>query len=208
MRPPLIAIAAAVLSASLPARAVNHDTVMPPVAAGPFRVACSNIAQDEAAIAALGSTPAEIWEGRPRDGEPRYITQILASPGTALQFDAPVPDLRESYPRYAGERVRFVAIVCHPTPQANPDPDYVLPGTSDRVPRMQPAGAAPRLIGVAEHAAASGIALDPAPSGQPARLPLLVFSHGLGGSPISGGYIDAMVDLASQGFMVAAVFHG
>ncbi len=101
-----------------------------------------------------------------------------------------------------------MAIVCHPTPQDNPDPDYVLPGTTDRVPRMQPAGAAPRLIGIAEHAAAFGIAVDPAVPGTPARLPLLVFSHGLGGSPISPGYIDAMVDLASQGFMVAAVFHG
>lgn len=208
MRPPLIALAVAVLATSLPVSAVNHDTVTAPVAAGPLRVACSNIAQDEAAIASLGSTPAEIWEGRPRDGQPRYITQILASPGAALQFDAPVPDLRDIYPRYAGQSVRFVAIVCHPTPQDNPDPDYVLPGTTDRVPRMQPAGAAPRLIGLAEHAAAFGIAVDPAVPGTPARLPLLVFSHGLGGSPISAGYIDAMVDLASQGFMVAAVFHG
>ena len=206
MRPPLIALAAA-LAISLPAAAVNHDAVMPPVAAGPLRVACSNIAQDEAAIASLGSTPAEIWEGRPRNGEPRYITQVLASPGTALQFDAPVPDLREIYPRYAGQSVRFVAIVCHPTPQGNPDADYVLPGTADRVPRMQPAGAAPRLISLAEYAAAFGIMPDPA-TPFPARLPLLVFSHGLGGSPISGGYIDAMIDLASQGFMVAAVFHG
>jgi hypothetical protein len=208
MHPPLVALAAAVLATSLPAAAVNHEWVLNPVAAGPLRVACSNIAQDEAVIAALGSTPAEIWEGRPRDGAPRYIAQILASPGTALQFDAPVPELREIYPRYAGQSVPFVAIVCHPTPQDNPDADYVLPGTADRVPRMQPAGAPPRLIGLAEHAAAFGIAVDPAVPDTSARLPLLVFSHGLGGSPISSGYIGAMIDLASQGFMVAAVFHG
>jgi hypothetical protein len=207
MRRSLIAFAVA-LAACAPALAINHDTVSAPIGAGPFRVACSNVAQDEALIAALGSTPEAIWEGRPRDGQPRYITQILAAPATALRFDAPVPDQREIYPRFAGGTVPHVAIVCHPTPQSNADADYVLPGTGDAVPRMQPAGAAPRLISVAEYAATAGVSVDPAAPLTPARLPLLVFSHGLGGSPIGGGYIGAMVDLASQGFMVAAVFHG
>ena len=36
----------------------------------------------------------------------------------------------------------------------------------------------------------------------------MVFSHGLGGSPVGPGYLDAMVDLASYGFVVGAVFHG
>ncbi|HEX4943484.1 MAG TPA: hypothetical protein VFV55_03965 [Usitatibacteraceae bacterium] len=208
MRQSLIAFAVAV-AVCMPARASNHDTVSPPIGAGPFKVACSNIAQDEALIAALGSTPAEIWEGRPRDGQARYISQVLAAPGTALQFEAPVPDIRDIYPRLAGENVHYVAIVCHPTPQANADADYVLPGTSDIVPHMQLPGASPRLIGLAEYAATYGIAVDPAmPSSAPARLPLIVFSHGLGGSPVSPGYVDAMVDLASHGFMVAAVFHG
>lgn len=190
------------------AASINHDTVVAPIGAGPFKVACSNIEQDPARIAALGSTPAEIWEGRPRDGQPRYITQVLSAPQAALVFEAPVPDLREIYPRYAGGSVTHVAIVCHPTPASNNDPDYRLPGPGDLVPRMQAPGAVPKLIGLAEYAEASGIFLSPVPPNVPARLPLLVFSHGLGGSPISGGYIDAMVDLASQGFMVGAVFHG
>ena len=206
MRHSLIALAAT-LGICNPATAANHDTVAPPLASGPFTVACSNIAQDEALIASLGSTPEEIWEGKPRDGEERYVTQILAAPATALRFDAPVPDLRETYPRHAGGSVPHVAIVCHPTPQSNTDPDYVLPGSGDIVPRMQPAGAPPRLIGAAEYAAAYGIFLSPAPPG-PARLPLILFSHGLGGSPISPGHLDALVELASHGFMVAAVFHG
>jgi hypothetical protein len=115
--------------------------------------------------------------------------------------------VREIYPRFAGGRIPHVAIVCHPTPAANADPDYTLPGTGERVPRMQARGAAPKLIGMAEYAAGYGVAIDPAAT-FPAPLPLLAFSHGLGGSPISPGYLGAIVDLASHGFMVAAVFHG
>ena len=37
---------------------------------------------------------------------------------------------------------------------------------------------------------------------------LIVFSHGLTGSPISTGYVSVLVQLAAQGFMVAGVFHG
>lgn len=207
MRHSLFAFVAA-LGASGLAMAANHVAPVTPVGAGPFTVACSNVAQDESFIAALASTPEEIWEGRPRDGEGRYISQILSAPDTALRFDVPVPDLREIYPRFAGDLVPHVAIVCHPTPQANGDPDYVLPGTGDIVPRMQPAGAAPRLIHLTEHAAGYGIFFSPPQTAIPARLPLVLFSHGLGGSPISPGHLEAMVDLASHGYMVAAVFHG
>jgi hypothetical protein len=204
MRAALTAIA---LAGAAAASAANHELVVAPVAPGPFPVACSNVAQDEAAIAALGSTPQEIWEGRPRDGRGRYVTQVLAAPETALQYEAPVPDRREIYPRFAGGRVPHVAIVCHPTSAANADPDYPLPGTGERVPRMQPAGASPRLISVSEYLEAFGIFLSP-PVTRPAALPTVVFSHGLGGSPISPGYLDAMVDLAAHGFVVAGTFHG
>ncbi|MGE0355544.1 MAG: hypothetical protein AB7P08_01385 [Burkholderiales bacterium] len=205
MRQTLIVFAA--LALGLPASAANHDQVVAPVGAGPFRVACSNIAQDPALIAALGSTPEEIWEGRPRDGQGRYVSQVLAAPDAAFRFDAPVPDLREIYPRFAGESVPHVAIVCHPTPQANGDPDYLLPGTGDTVPHMQPAGAMPKLISHSEYLEAFGIFLSPPVPG-PYPAPLVLFSHGLGGSPISPGHIDAMVELAAHGYMVAAVFHG
>ncbi len=196
------------LAAALPAAAANHEVVATPIGAGPFRVACSNVAQDEAAIAALGSSPTDIWEGRPLGGQPRYVDQVLAAPATAVHFLAPVPDLREYYPNHAGDAVPFVAIVCHPTPATNPDADYVLPGTGDVIPHMQPAGAAPRLLGQAEYAATLGRVFQPLLPDAPVRLPVVLFSHGLGGSPISSGYIGAMVDLASQGFVVAAVFHG
>ncbi len=36
----------------------------------------------------------------------------------------------------------------------------------------------------------------------------MVYSHGLGGSPIGSGYVQSMVRFAAHGFMVAAPFHG
>lgn len=194
-------------AAALPAAAFNHDTVVGPIAPGRFAVACSNVEQDTGAIAASGGLAVDFWEGREVGGRPRYITEILARPDAAIVFDAPVPDVRRLYPGNAGDRVTFAAIVCHPTSRANGDPNYPLPENSGTVPRMLPAGAAPRLISAAEYAATLGNELAPPPSG-PARLPLVVYSHGLAGSPISKGYIDVMTQLAAQGYMVAAVFHG
>lgn len=202
------AATAVLLLLATQARAINHDTVAAPVAPGPFQVACSNVEQDAAFIAQSGAGAEDYWEGRPVNDQPRYIAQVLTAPGTAVRFDAPVPDLRSLYPQHAGANVEHVAIVCHPTPALNTDAAYTLPGTGGQVPRMQPAGAQPKLIGLAEYAAGFGIMVDPYTGSIPARLPLIVFSHGLGGSPISPGFLEAMVDLASYGFMVGAVFHG
>lgn len=208
MRHALTIILAAALAVARPAQAQNHELEIQPLRPGPFAVACSNVAQDEAAIAASGAAPADFWEGREAGGRVRYVSEVLAHPASVVRYAAAVPDLREIYPRFAGESVEHVAIVCHPTPQANTDPDYALPGSGDRVPHMQPPGAAPKVIDYGEYHALLGMPVGLPPALPVARLPLVVFSHGLGGSPISEGYIDALVGLASHGFMVAAVFHG
>ena len=171
------------------AGAANHELTVAPIASGALPVACTNVEQDPALIAHFGGTPPEdFWEGKPANGQLRYISQILRFPGTALRFDVQVPDDSKLYPQFADQRVEHVAIVCHPTPATNYDPGYVLPQTNSIVPHMQPAGTPPKLL--------------------PGRLPLLLFSHGLGGSPISPGHIEALVELASHGYIVAAVFHG
>ncbi|MEO7744586.1 MAG: hypothetical protein ABIR98_16750 [Usitatibacter sp.] len=182
---------------------MNHELVVPPLAAGPFKVACSNIQQDPARIAASGAPAQDSWDGKGG----HYITDILPQPSSALRIDALVPDIRTLYPGNAGDRVPFVVLVCHPTPASNSDPDYVLPQTGDVVPRMLPQAAAPRLLSIGEWGDIVGIQFSPTPPG-PVKLPLIVYSHGLSGSPIGKGYIDVMVKLAAQGYVVAAIFHG
>ena len=197
------ALAALCLVPALPAAAANHELIVPPLDPGPFAVACSNMQQDPALIAQSGLPASDFWEGK----NGRYITEILPASSTALRIDALVPDIRSLYPGNAGNRVPFVSIVCHPTPRTNTDPDYLLPGTTDVVPHMLPAGAPPRLISISEYLAGF-LTESPLPSSNPQKLPLIVYSHGLSGSPIGKGYINVMVQLAAHGFMVAAVFHG
>ncbi len=192
---------------AMPAASQNHDTVVPPLPAGPFAVACSNLEHDMAVMQRLGGEPVDYWEGNTVDGSTRYVNQILAHPGTAIQFDVLVPDNRSLYPGNAGDRVSYVAAVCHPTPRSNADPSYAIPSGLDVLPHMQRAGAAPKLISTAEYLATLGIVNVAAPPAGPARLPFVVFSHGLGGSPIGPGYVNAMVALASYGYVVGAVFH-
>ena len=174
---------------ALPAFAFNHELAVGALGNGPYAVACTNIEQDPALIAQYGGTPPEdFWEGKPTNGQARYISQILRNPGTAISLNVAVPDQRTLYTNNAGGSVTHVVIVCHPTPNSNTDPGYTLPQTGSTVPHMQPAGMWPKVIGT--------------------RLPLLLFSHGLAGSPISPGHLEALVQLASQGYVVAAPFHG
>ncbi len=72
---------------------------------------------------------------------------------------------------------------------------------------MTPAGAAPKLPMLDEYLRTQGYTRIPKVRMR-APMPLIVFSHGLGGSPIGSGYVDAIVALASHGYIVAAVFHG
>lgn len=195
------AVALAVIA--LPAAALNHTFNVAPIRPGPFNVACSNLAHDASRLQP-GVPVDDYWEGR----NDRYLDSVLAAPQTALRFDALVPDDRSLYPGNAGDPVRFVAIVCHPTPRLNNDPSYTIPGTDAVIPHMQADGAAPKLINLTEYfeTLVPNSSVDPAAFfTQP--LPLIVYSHGLGGSPVGKGYIDVLVQLAAQGYMVAAVFH-
>ena len=205
-----LVVAAASLLAPGAARAVNHEVVSNPISAGRFVVACSNVEMNAGAIAASGATAEDFWEGR----NGHYITDILTQRPTALSVEARVPVQFNLYPRYSGRRVDFAVVVCHPTSRENTDANYTLPGSNGVVPRMQPPGQAPKLIRAGEFRCTLGLGCSdfgtaPVPGDElPAKLPLIVYSHGLAGSPISKGYIDVMTQLAAQGYMVAAIFHG
>ena len=195
-------LAALATAVALPAAAVNHESTINPIARGPFAVACSNVQMDASRVPA-GVDITEFWEGF----NDRYVTDLLVNPQAAVQFDVAVPAQSNLYPGHAGGNVRFAAIVCHPTSRANPDADYTLPG-GNVIPHMLPPGQAPRLISQAEYAATLGGAGSGATFGPAQRLPAVIFSHGLTGSPLDDGYVQFVVELAAQGFVVAAPFHG
>lgn len=191
--------------AALPAAALNHENTINPIAHGPFAVACSNLQMDTSRLAS-GATVSDYWEGFTVNGQSHYVSELLVNPQSAIQFDVAVPDQRSIYPGNAGGFVHFTAIVCHPTSRTNTDPDYLLPN-GDVIPHMLPPGQAPKLIRTDEYGFTLGATGIASPV-EVKRLPVIVFSHGLTGSPISEGYVQVLVELAAQGFVVAAPFHG
>jgi predicted dienelactone hydrolase len=152
-------------------------------------VACSNVAQDFTRVAA-GETAEDYWEGWPSaSGAPRYLTTLLTDPANTLSVTVNVPNNAILFGSFAGKPESFVVIACYPTTTNNSRPDFALP-SGKIVPHMQ-TGADPPLFADAT-----------------ARYPILLFSHGYAGSPISGDHISALSVFASYGYVVVAPFHG
>jgi len=185
------------LAALLSTRAVGagHSVAMEPVAPGPYAVACTNLAHDTAKLAQLGGSLDDYWSG----DNSRYVGDILLEPAATLKISPHIPD-DGLYSRRRNTQVDFVILVCYPTDAANLRPDYVLPN-GQVLPRMQRDGEKPLLpVQVC-------IAIYPPPAGC-GRWPLLAFVHGLGSSPLDSYSIDFLTRFASQGYIVAAAFHG
>jgi predicted dienelactone hydrolase len=181
--------AAAAVTASTAVRADSTFEVPPLPLPGPFPVACSNVVQDFNRVG-TGESASDYWEGIPRsNGGSRYATDLLADPANTLSVAVTAPSDSSLFGSFAGRTVPYVIVVCYPTTSTNSRPDYVLP-TGKAVPHMQRGSEAPLLADAT------------------ARYPLLLFSHGYSGSPISGDYIDSLVVWASFGYVVAAPFHG
>jgi predicted dienelactone hydrolase len=171
------------------ARAEPTLVVPPQPLPGPYAVACSNVVQDFGRVAA-GEDVQWYWEGVPRtDGASRYVTDLLSDAANTLAVNVVAPDDSSLYGSFAGKSLPYVVVACYPTSADNPRPAYDLP-TGRSVPHMQ-RGSEPPLWPDAT-----------------TRFPLLLFSHGYAGSPLSNDYIAAVAILASYGYVVAAPFHG
>ncbi len=149
----------------------DPSLVLPPLPLpGPYPVACSNVTQDFGRLAP-GEDVQTYWEGVPRaDGSPRYVTDLLSDAANTLSVVVNAPSDENVYGSFAGRAVPYVVLVCYPTAGDNPRPDYTLP-TGRSVPHMQRGSDPP---------------LWPDPT---TRFPLLAFSHGYMGSPISNDYV-------------------
>lgn len=172
------------------ARAQSSDDVLgiiQPVAPGPYPVGCSNVEQDFSRV--MGSDATAYWEGRGGGSGTGYVTDLLVDPAHAFVVNVSLPDDRDLYGDFRNRTLPFGNLVCYPTTTANGHADYALPN-GKVVPRMQ-RGSEPPIF----------------PSDR-ARFPVLLFSHGFGGSPISSDYIEALKLFASHGYVVVAPFHG
>ena len=173
-----------------PSNTPPPSVVVPPLTLpGPYPVACSNVAQDFSRVAP-GENAKGYWAGSPSaSGTPQYVTDLLADPADTLSVTVTAPNNDNLYGSFAGKQVVFVMLVCYPTITDNPRADYLLP-TGGVVPHMQ-TGADPPLFADAA-----------------TRYPLIAFSHGISGSPISFDYMAVMSVFASYGYVVVAPFHG
>ncbi len=177
----LIAACAAVDAAS--------QTVVPPLpTTGAYPVGCTNVEQDFSRVPS-GETAQMYWRGAASGGEERYVDALLVAPSAALASTLLAPPDAELYDRWAGQPVSYVFIACYPTTAANLRADYVLPG-GDVVPKMQRGAEAPILPAT------------------PSRIPVLLYSHGYGGSPLTGNYLRSLIAFASWGYITVAPFHG
>jgi len=159
---------------------------LPPIGPGPYPIACSNVEQNFSRIAP-GSDATAYWEGRGGGGT-GYITDLLVDPANSFVVNVTLPGDDDLYGDFRNQTLAFATLVCYPTTTTNPRSDYALPN-GQAVPHMQRDGDSP--IFAADRA----------------RFPLLLFSTGLGGSPLSGEYIDAVTLFASNGYVVVAPFH-
>lgn len=188
--PSLLALLGVWALVTVGAARADSLAVAPPLpAVGPYPIACNNVSQDFSRLAP-GEDVQKYWEGFPRDdGSPRYLTDLLSDPTNSLVINVDVPNDSNLYGDFAQKRIPYGVLVCYPTSAANDRPDYALP-TGRYVPRMQRGAEAPIWPDATS------------------RYPVLLFTSGLGGSPISNDYVSALAVFATYGYVVVAPFHG
>lgn len=194
-RPPLLRGLATLFALAALSQSPTHAATtieLDPVGNGPYPIACSNLEQDFGRSSAPART---FWEGT-RSDTSRYVSQLLVAPQHALRYTVTPPDNRTLFRNFRKREVEFVALVCYPTTEDNPRPPFLLPD-GGFLPAMQRGDEAPLLPERCEDDACD----------EPARWPLLLYSHGMGGSPLSESYLLTMARFASHGYIVAAPFH-
>jgi len=189
-QPPLAAravLASVALCALVSVARADSLASIPPLDPGPWQVGCTSVEQDFSRTAGLD--PELWWEGVPTaGGTPRYITDLLSTASTPV-LSVAIPGDADLFGSFRNATLPVALIVCYPTDPGNPYADYAMP-TGQPIPHMQ-RGGQPPLVSLARQ-----------------RWPVLLFSNGFGGSPISDDYIEAVTILASHGWVVVAPFHG
>lgn len=181
------------LASLLSASAAIASAGIAPAATGRFAVGCSNVEQDFTRLRAGESGP-DYWEGNPLSDGSHYVTDLLVSPANALSYSVAVPTVAQIdvFEKQGGKQLPYVAIACYPTTATNTRADYALP-SGIRVPKMQ--------------RGAEGPIIAANPDSSDGKWPLMMLSHGLAGSPLGDDYVQVIVRMAAEGYVVFAPFH-
>ena len=138
-----------------------------------------------------GESASDYWEGIPRsNGGSRYVTDLLADPANTLAVTVTAPSDGSLFSSFAGRTIslRGAGLL------------------SDH--QHQSASRLRAAHRESDPASCNAAAMLPTLADASARYPLLLFSHGYGGSPLSDDYIDPILVFASFGYVVAAPFDG
>ena len=185
---PLWVLLFAMAVVASPVRSADSLATVSPFGTGPYAVACNNISQDFARLLP-GESAQDYWNGNPDGSRPRYVSDLLSDPAHAFDISVSIPADSELYGQFAGTTIDVVSVICYPTTITNPRPDYPLPAGKS-LPHMQQGADTPVWPDATT------------------IFPVLLFSHGLSGSPISSDYLDAIKVFASWGYVVVSPFHG
>jgi predicted dienelactone hydrolase len=117
------------------------------------------------------------------------VADLLTDPANTLQVRVDAPNDSNLFGSFAGRSLDFVVLACYPTVPSNVRAGFALP-TGQTVPHMHTGAEAPLF---ADNAV---------------RYPLVAFSHGYAGSPLSDDHFVLLSWLASHGYVVVAPFHG
>ena len=176
---------------SLLAHAAERTVVAGPVQAGVFAVGSSNFTLNESKVSQLGGeglNSEQLMRGIDHSGSARYVDELLLHRDAAFSFNLQVPMNSKLYGASSGAQVSYAGIVLYPTTADNPRADYTFFGGST-LPHMQ------------------NETQDPLFATEGDRYPLIVYSHGSGEFPRST-QLEFLKALASNGYVVLAVFHG
>ncbi len=171
--------------------AAERTLVVDPLERGDYPVGSTNFTINDAAVSLLlsqGGDAGQLQQGSNEDGQLRYIDELLAFPDDAFVFQLLVPNNAMLYGESAGSVLPYAGYIFYPTTTENNRPDYdvFIPPS---LPRMQGENELP-------------IFADP-----DEKYPLIVYSHGAGGHP-TGDQLNFLIDLASHGYIVLALYHG
>lgn len=163
----------------------ERDLVLDVLGAGPYAVGSTNFTT--VSIAA-GVDAGKYQSGLNENGKLLYINELLAFEDASFTFQLAVPADSAKYGASAGTNVPYSGYVLYPTSEENTRADYNV-FIPPALPHMQGQNESPIF------------------ANETLKYPMVVYSHGLGDHP-TARHLSFLIDLASHGYIVVALYHG